>query len=77
MNHPKYRNGEKTKEAVAEHSITSTVLLTLRDIGDSIGMFNGTHTRGRKPRSYIKLNMRDPEQLASAILITTQKKTQR
>ena len=67
-NHPQYRNGNRTKAAEAEHGLTSTILLTLRDIGDSIGMFQGDHTRGRKTKGYRKFDMNDPEQLVSAIL---------
>ena len=66
--HPQYRNGNRTKGAEAEYSLTSTILLTLRDMGDSIGMFNGAHTRGRKPKGYRKFDMNDPAQLASTIL---------
>jgi hypothetical protein len=68
--HPQYKNGKRTKEIEAEHRRVSTALLTLLDIGDSIGMFNRTHTRGRKPNNYIKYNMNDPEQLAEAIIKT-------
>lgn len=73
VDHPQYRNGKKTKEVEAEHRLTSTILLTLRDIGDSIGMFNRPQTRGRKPNGYIKYDMGDPEQLAQAILATLRK----
>ena len=73
--HPQYKNGERTKEADAERSLTSTIFLTLRDIGDSIGMFNGTHARGRKPNGYRKFDMNDPEQKAQAILVITRKLT--
>jgi hypothetical protein len=31
-------------------------------------MFNGSHTRGRKPDTYTKYDMNDPEQLAKAII---------
>lgn len=72
--HPQYRNGERTKEVEAEHRESSKILLTLRDIGDSIGMFRGSHTRGRKPKGYIKFEMSDPEQLAKAILATFREK---
>ena len=68
--HYRYAGGETTKEAKADHKRASTTLLTLRDIGDSIGIFNGTHTRGRKPSTYKKYDMSDPEQLAKAILLT-------
>jgi hypothetical protein len=65
--HYRYKSGEGTKEAKAEHKCASTLLLTLRDIGDSIDMFNGSHTRGRKPDTYIKYDMNDPEQVIQAI----------
>jgi len=68
--HYRYTTGEGTKEAKAEHKRASTTLLTLRDIGDSIGMFNGSHTRGRKPSAYKKYDMERPEQLMLAILKT-------
>ena len=69
-NHPQYRNGERTKEFEEEHRESSTILLTLRDIGDHINLFNGDYTRGRKPKGYVKYDMNDPEQLALAILAT-------
>jgi hypothetical protein len=46
------KHGNDTKEARAERSAMSAKLLYLRDIGDHIGMFTGTHTRGRKPDGY-------------------------
>jgi len=55
INHPKYRNGGRTKKAEIRHRESSITLLLLRDIGDEIGMFNGSHTRGRKPKGYEKL----------------------
>ena len=48
----------------------STKMLYLRDIGDHVGMFEGTHTRGRKPTGYVKLNMSDPVQLKIALMLT-------
>ena len=77
INHWRYKNGERTKEAEADHRLSATILLTLRDIGDSIGMFHGGYTRGRKPNGYIKLDMNEPEQLISAILTVTRKKMQK
>jgi hypothetical protein len=76
-NHPQYKNGGRTKEADEEHRLTSIILLTLRDIGDSIGMFQGSHVRGRKPRGYSKFDMKDTEQLVEAILVITRKKASR
>lgn len=74
VDHPQYKNGERTKEVEAEHIRASTALLTLRDIGDSIDMFTGSHTRGRKPKGYQKFDMKDPEQMTLAILATLKEK---
>ena len=50
--HPRYTHGERTKEVQAEHRRVSIILLMLREIGDCYGIFNGSHTRGRKPKGY-------------------------
>ena len=68
--HPQYINGKRTKEAETEHRRAAIALLTLQDIGDSIGMFNSHIAKGRKPVGYIKYDMNDPVQLAHAILST-------
>lgn len=68
--HPQYKNGERTRESEEEHRKSSTILLTIRDIGDHINLFNGDHIRGRKPKCYVKYDMNDLEQLALAILTT-------
>jgi len=70
--HPQYKNGKQTKEAKAFRSRKSTMFLYLRDIGDSINLFSGEKTRGRKPIGYVKLDMTDPEQLAIAIVKSLQ-----
>jgi hypothetical protein len=72
--HPQYKNGERTKAAEAEHRRASVALLTLRDIGDHLNMFNGAHTSGRKPNGYIKYDLNKPEQLLLAIKATINKK---
>ena len=64
------KHGERTKEAVDESRRMSAKMLYLRDIGDHVGMFEGTHTRGRKPTGYVKLNMNDPVQLKIALLLS-------
>jgi len=64
------KHGERTKEAIAESRRMSAKMLYLRDIGDHVGMFEGTHTRGRRPTGYVKLNMNDPVQLKIALLLT-------
>ena len=69
-NHPQYRNGERTRNSEEEHRKSSAILLTLRDIGDHINLFNGSYTRVRKPKGYVEYDMNDPNQLALAILAT-------
>lgn len=68
--HPRYKNGERTKLSEENYRKSSIILLTLRDIGDHINLFNGDYIRGRKPTGYVKYDMNDPEQLALAILAT-------
>ncbi len=70
--HPRFSHGERTKEVETEHRRASITLLTLRDIGDYLNMFNGGHNSGRKPNGYRKYDMSDPEELALAILATVQ-----
>lgn len=69
-NHPKYRNGERTRESEEAHRQSSIILLTLRDLGDHIGMFNGDYPRGRKPNGYKAFDMNEPDEFAKAILAT-------
>jgi hypothetical protein len=52
--HLQYKTGERTKIRKEEHRKASLLLLTLRTLGDSIGMFKGSHVRGRKPKGYAK-----------------------
>jgi len=68
--HPRYKNGERTKSSEENHRKSAIILLTLRDIGEHINLFNGDYTRGRKPTGYVKYDINDPEQLALAILAT-------
>jgi len=65
--HPQYKKGERTKTREIEHRRASITLLTLRDIGDHLNMFNGTHTRGRKPDGYRKINLTTDEDLMKLI----------
>jgi hypothetical protein len=74
-NHPQYKDGGRTKEAEAEHNRASIALLTLRDIGDHLNMFNGTYTRGRKPNGYKKYDLNNPEELVLALQAIAKKKT--
>jgi hypothetical protein len=72
-NHPQYKNGERITQSDEEYRKSSIILLTLRDLGDHINLFNGYHSRGRKPRGYLKYDMEDPAQFALAVLGTLSK----
>lgn len=65
--HPRYKNGGRSKKIEIEHRRASKALLVLRDIGDHLGMFDGTHTRGRKPNGYKKYDLKDPLELIQAL----------
>jgi len=68
--HSNYKNGDRTSAAEERYRRAAISLLTLRDMGDSMGMFNGGSIRGRRPKGYRKLDMSNPEELAKAILAT-------
>jgi len=72
-NHPQYKNGNETKGSRLERSRMSAMFLYLRDIGDTINLFIGPKTRGRKPNQYVKLDLSDPEQMKLAIVLSMQK----
>ena len=64
-----WRHGQETLEAKAERSAKSVMFRYLTDIGNYCDLFYGQiKTRGRPPSGYAKLDLRDPEQLALAIL---------
>lgn len=71
--HPQYKNGNETKESRLERSHMSAVFLYLRDIGDTINLFIGPKTRGRRPNQYVKLDLSDPEQMNLAIVLSMRK----
>ena len=66
--HPQYRNKGESRAEREERSKKSAVLLYLRDIGDHVHLFNGTKTRGRRPKTYQSLDLSDESQLAIAII---------
>lgn len=71
VEHPKYKHGNRTKEAQQNNSEALTRIRMLEQIGVHIKMFVGSKTRGRKPNGYIKLNLDEPLQLAIAITKTS------
>ena len=75
VSHPKYRNGNRTKESQTELVERSLVLRYLVDIGNHIKLFyKELKPLGRPPAAYVRLDLDDPEQLVLAILKTLQKK---
>ncbi len=68
--HPQYRNKGESRQEREERSKRSATLLYLRDIGDHVNLFNGAKTRGRRPKSYLRLNLSDEAQLVIAIIKT-------
>ena len=70
--HPQYRNKGESRQEREVRSKRSAALLYLRDIGDHINLFNGTKTRGRRPKGYIRLEMTNAEHLAAAIKKTVE-----
>ena len=73
--HPRYKNGERTKDAQTERRDKGVMFRYLTDIGNHVGLFyTQLKTRGRPPSGYTQLDLTDPEQLAIAILKTLPKK---
>lgn len=65
------KHGEETLEAKAERSAKSLMFRYLTDIGNHCNIFyKQIKTRGRPPSGYAQLDLRNPEQLALAILKT-------
>ncbi len=69
VSHPQYRNGNETKKSRKQRSRESARFLYLRDIGDTINLFTGPKTRGRRPIQYRKLDLSDPEQMKLAMAL--------
>jgi len=66
-----FKHGDETLEAKAQHSAKSVMFRYLTDIGNHSNMFyKQLKTRGRPPLGYTKLDLKDPEKLALAILKT-------
>ncbi len=59
----KYKNGHHTKEAKERSSKTLVKLRYLEDLGQQGGFIKGARTRGPKPKGYIKLDMKNKEEL--------------
>jgi hypothetical protein len=69
------KHGQETQEARAERSEKSVMFRYLTDIGNYCDLFyKQLKTRGRPPSGYAQLDLKDPEQLAVAIIKNRPKK---
>jgi hypothetical protein len=75
VDHPRYKNGERSKDAQAEVRKKSILLRHLVDIGNHVELFyKQLKTKGRPPLGYTQMDLKDPEQLALAIMRTLSSK---
>ena len=69
------QKGSYTNLMLAERSTKSAIFKSLLDLGNHVGLFyTQLKTRGRPSSGYVRLNLKDPEELALAILRTLSKK---
>jgi hypothetical protein len=67
VNSGKYTNGHHTREAKEKSSKSSVRLRYLEDIGKQGGFMKGARTRGPKPTGYVKLDMKNKDELLIAL----------
>jgi hypothetical protein len=73
--HPRYKNGQRTKKVEAELRKQVVLLRYLTDLGNHCKLFyKEIKTRGRPPAGYAKLDLTDLEQLVLAIMKTLGRK---
>ena len=65
----KYKNGHYTKEAKEKSSKSLVKLRYLEDIGKQGGFMKGDRTRGPKPTGYVKLDMKNKNELLIALKV--------
>ena len=69
VEHPRYKNGERSKAVEAEIRKKITLLRYLVDFGNHVELFyKQLKIKGRPPLGYTQLDLKDPEQLAIAIM---------
>ena len=69
VNSGKYKNGHHTREAKEKSSKSSVRLRYLEDIGQQGGFMKGARTRGPKPTGYVKLDMKNKDELLIALKV--------
>ena len=67
VNSGKYKNGHYTKEAKEESRKNLVKLRYLEDLGQQGGFIKGARTRGPKPNGYVKLDMKNEDELLMAL----------
>lgn len=67
VNSGKYKNGHYTKEAKEQSRKNLVRLRYLEDIGKQGSFMTGARTRGPKPTGYIKLDMKNKDELVVAL----------
>jgi hypothetical protein len=67
VNSGKYKNGHYTKEAKEKSSKSIVRLRYLEDLGQQGGFIKGARTRGPKPNGYLKLDMKNKDELLIAL----------
>jgi len=73
--HPRYKDGERSKAVEAERSEKSAMFRYLTDIRNYCDLFyKPLKTRGRPPLGYTQMDLKDPEQLALVIFKTQRSK---
>ena len=65
--HWNYQHGNETLAAKQKRSERSLRLHYLFDLGNWLGIINGKRFVGRRPVSYLKLNMKNKEELIIAL----------
>ena len=68
VNSGKYKNGHYTKEVKEKSSKSLVRLRYLEDLGQQGGFMTGTRTRGPKPKGYIKLDMKNKDELLITLM---------
>ena len=69
INSGKYTNGHFTKEAKEKSRKSLVRLRYLEDLGQQGGFMKGARTRGPKPTGYVKLDMKNKDELLIALKV--------
>jgi hypothetical protein len=73
VNSGKYTNGHHTQEAKERSSKSLVKLRYLEEIGIQGGFLMAARTRGPKPTGYVKLDMKNKDELLIALKVLDEK----